>query len=166
MWHCHYSCAFAASHQLEPVWEHKCRVSSGKLSWETLDVQTGLSKLLNASLALCVLKKLKCVVFTRYLAVPSGLPGNGIPRRRRWIFWPWWLLGSRPGSGKTCLAPPASNPRSKLMVENTTDPCLRIGTFPELDPQTLDLKKQNPTLWFVIVSVQQQTTKFLYATLD
>lgn len=30
------------------------------------------------------------------------------------------------------------------MVENSTDPCLRIGTFPELDPQTLDLKKAKP----------------------
>jgi len=165
MWHFHCSSVCAVSHPPDPILQYKCKVSFCKFRWETLGVQRG-NKVVSAVVALWIWKKLKCVVFTRYLAVPSGLPGHGIPRRRRWIFWPWWLLGSRPGSGKTCLAPPASNPRSKLMVENTTDPCLRIGTFPELDPQALDLKKQNPTLWFVIVSVQQQTTKFLYATSD
>lgn len=52
-----------------------------------------------------VMFSFSCSYFLRYLAVPSGFPGNGIPRRRRWIFRPWWLLGSRPGSGKTCLTP-------------------------------------------------------------
>lgn len=49
------------------------------------------------------LRSLTLLCFFRYLAVPSRFPGNGIPRRRRWIFWPWWLLGSRHGSGKMCL---------------------------------------------------------------
>lgn len=34
------------------------------------------------------------IVSSRYLAIQGGFPGHGVPRRRRWVLWFGWLLGS------------------------------------------------------------------------
>lgn len=70
-------------------------------------------------------------------------------------------------------SPSSIQPKEHTRGGIQTDPCLTIGTFPELSPWALDIEKKtetktrpSPTLWFVMVSAQQPTTKFLNATLD
>lgn len=101
----------------------------------------------------------------------SRFPGNGIPRRRWWICWLWWLLGSRHGSGKTCLTIQSST-QGAYPWWNANRSLPYNWTFLELNPWALDIEKEtkiktDPTLYFGLsVSAQQPTNKFLNATLD